>query len=321
MKLDLQALRLVTGFLAVTLGFLAGCSKQAAIDPSVLAKVGSREIRAVDLAHEIEWRQKNRRPVPEAKALLDEMIAQEVLLQRAQAAKLDQDPDVQRAVRNLIVNRFKDRELNPKLEAAVPSAEEIQQLYEQQIEQFTRPGKVRLAIVQLATDATMTAGRLAEQRARAEQARQAALALAPGSQGFGRVSQEFSDDQSSRYKGGDIGWFDRGASGYRWPVAVVAAGFALKDAGAVSEIVETESGFYLVKQSDSRPPVVTPLAQVEETLRRRLATGKRQQVEQAFMREQRAAVPVTAHPAALAAVPFPATTVAKRAESAPPSMP
>ena len=320
-KMPLAITTIVCASFALACCLFTGCMKQVAVDLDVLAKVGAREIRTADLTREIEWRQKNRRPIPEAKALLDEMIAQELLLQRSQTAKLDQDPEVQRAIRNLLVNRFKARELNPKLEAAAPTADEIQKLYEQQIEQFTRPGKVRLSIVHLKKDASMTEARLAEQRARANEARQAALALPDGSHGFGRVAQEFSDDQSSRYKGGDIGWFDQGASGYRWPAVVVAAGFALKDAAAISEVIETENGFYLVKQTDSRPPVATPLAQVEESLRRRLAAEKRQQVEHAFMRDQRAAIPVITHPAALAALPLPATMVAKRADSAPPALP
>lgn len=300
---------------------LPGCSRKPAPDPTLLAKVGTREIRVADLQRELEWRTKTRRPVGDAPTLLEDVVTEEILFQRARASGLENDPDVQRTYRRILITRLKDRELAPRLEAAQPTPEEIEALYQRQIEQYTRPAKVRLAAVHVRTDKKMSAERLAELRARAEEARREALALPPGSRGFDRVAAAYSDDQASRYKGGDLGWFDQGAAGYRWPAEIVTAGFALKNQGDMTDVLQAEDGFYVVMKLDARPPTLTPLAQVAESLRRRLALEKRQQTEQAFRQQMRQGIAVTTFPKALAAAPFPVTTLANRAEAQPPGLP
>ena len=307
--------------LGASLGLLAGCAKKSAPDPSVLARVGPREIRVADLKQEMEWRQKNRRPVPDAPALLEEMVAQELMLQRARAAGLEKDSEVQRAYRNVLITKIKERELTPRVETAVVSPEELRAQYEKQIAQFTRPAKARLAVIHIKTDPKMSAEKVAGARARIDEARQAALALPKDAKGFGVVAVNFSEDQSSRYKGGDIGWFDQGLLGYSWPEAVVSAGFALAQAGDLSDVIPADRGFYLVTKLDTRDALVTPLAQVEDGLRRRLLVEKKQAAERAFQQELRRGVPLQLFPEALAALPATATAVAKRDATGPPGLP
>lgn len=307
--------------LVVGLGLIAGCSKPAAPDPTLLAKVGAREIRVADLQQEIGWRLKNHRPLPDAKALLEELISREVLLQKARAAGLEQDPNVTRAYQAMLVGKFKERELAPRVDAASVSIQEVRAEYERQLNQYVRPAKARLAIIYIQSDSQMSAERAAELRARIAQARQQALTLPKDSRGFGQVAVNFSEDPATRFKGGDIGWFDQGRSNYRWPDDVIAAGFALPSAGAVSDVIQAGNGFYLVMKLDARAAETTPLEQAEEGLRRRLLAQKRQQLEQSFAVEMGRGVPVRTFPSALAAVPVPAPDMARSAAAEPPMLP
>src|SRR5215212_531583 len=84
---------------------LAGCSKSPKPDPDVLAKVGTREIRTADLKREVERRRKLGRSVPGKELLLREMVQYEALLQRAKATAIDQDPQVEREIGNLLVGK------------------------------------------------------------------------------------------------------------------------------------------------------------------------------------------------------------------------
>ena len=65
----------------------------------------------------------------------------------------------------------------------------------------------------------------------------------------------------------------------------------------------------------------TPLAQVEDGLRRRLLVEKKQEAERAFQQELRRGVPLQLFPEALAALPATATAVAKRDATGPPGLP
>jgi len=301
---------------------LAGCSKSPAPDPTVLATVGDRVIRVEDVQREIAWRQSAHRGVPEPRALLEEMITQESLVQKARAAGLEKDAEFQRACRSLLVSKFKERELTPRVEALQVSAEELRAAYEKQKDRLTQPGKARLAVVQIKTDPTLSEAQLAELRTRIEAARAESLALSNGETGFGKVAVAYSEDQASRYKGGDVGWFDEGLAHYRWPAEVVAAGFALKKSGDVSEVIHASNGLYLAKKLDTRPASVTPQAQVEERLRRQLMAEKREQTEKGFLNEARRAAGVkTFSEEALASIPVPSKTMARRTTEEPPSLP
>jgi len=316
-----KACRVLPFLSAASLIALAGCGKSPAPDPTVLATVGDRVIRVEDVQREIAWRQNARRGVPEPGALLEEMISQESLVQKARAAGLEKDPEFQRACRSLLVSKFKERELAPRLEALQVSAEELRAAYEKAKDRHTQPAKARLALVQIKIDPKLSEAQLAELRTRIGAARTASLALTNGGPAFGKVAAAYSEDQASRYKGGDVGWFDEGLTHYRWPVEVISAGFALKNCSDVSEVIRATNGFYLVKKLDTRPASVTPQAQVEQSLRRQLLTEKREQTEKLFFGEARRATGVRTFPEALATIPVPSTTVARRTTGAPPELP
>jgi parvulin-like peptidyl-prolyl isomerase len=143
-------------------------------------------------------------------------------------------------------------------------------------------------MVYLAADAKLPTNRLAEIAARAGEAHQQALALPAAEKGFGQVAADFSEDQATRYRGGDAGWFTGDFLVERWPKEVLAAGLALANVGDVSEIIHAADGFYFVKKMDARPSVVAPLAQVQGGIERRLLVAKREQMEKEFAASLRA---------------------------------
>lgn len=65
---------------------------------------------------------------------------------------------------------------------------------------------------------------------------------------FAELAETRSDDQGSAALGGDVGWFRRG----RMVREFEDASFALVD-GQVSDVVETEYGFHIIKVERSRP--------------------------------------------------------------------
>lgn len=301
-------------------GWLAGCSQKPS-DAGVLCRVGNKEIRVEDFQRELDARLKSQRPPTNKQALLDEMIAREAQLQRARAAGLENDPEVQRHYTSLLITRLRELELSPRLASNAVSDAAVQAEYQKNLPRYTRPSKARLAVIHVKTDARMSEEKRAEARVRIEEARKLALALPPGARGFDRVALDYSEDHTTRYKGGDAGWFDDGQAAYRFPNEVIAAGFGLPKNGDVSEIITTPGGLFLVTRMDTRESSATPLAHVEINLRRRLEAEHRQQVEQQYLQETRRMTSVKTFPDTLATVDFPTTTVAKAKESLPPELP
>ncbi|WP_040549869.1 peptidylprolyl isomerase [Pedosphaera parvula] len=306
--------------LLAMLPLFAGCSKKVVVNSPVLAKVGSREITTADFEQEVQWRIKTQRSLPDKQALLQEMILHELNLQKAKVAGLENDAEVRRTYEDVLVARVKETQLTSRLEAVKVSADEIRAAYDRDIAKYTRPAKAKLALIYIKANSKLSAEKIAELEGRMHEAQKQAHTLATATPGFGRIAVDFSDDQPSRYQGGDVGWYDEGLVEYRWPKEVVAAGFALKAKGEISDVIKTADGFYLVMKLDLRDQVITPLEQAQASIERRLLSEKRRQLEETFVREMRAFAPVQTDSDALAKVQYPTTTVAKAGESLPPAL-
>jgi peptidyl-prolyl cis-trans isomerase C len=299
-----------------------GCSRHstpATVSVNVLAKVGGKEITLEDFENEIRWYGEHRRTLPSKEALLEQMISRELRVQKARSLGLDRDPGVRRSYETALAAKLEEHELGAKLDGPQVSAQEVTAAYQKEIAHYTRAAKVRLALIWLKTDRKMSGEKIAELEARMAEAQKLAKAQPPTTQGFGIVAADYSEDQSSRYKGGDVGWFDLGAAAYRWPSNVVSAGFALQNNGDISEVIKASDGLYLVSRLDTRDSVVTPLEQVQNSIQHRLRAEKREQANIASAQELRAFAPIQTFPQALQSAPYPTATLASAQEPRPPA--
>ena len=87
---------------------------------------------------------------------------------------------------------------------------------------------------------------------------------------FATLAQENSDDTFTAENGGDLDFITAGMM----DEAFDKAAFSLAQVGDVSDVVETEFGFHIIKLTDIKPEEVTPLAEVSEEIRNQLATDK-----------------------------------------------
>ncbi len=308
-----------------SLAVLAGCSKPG--EP-VLARVGDREFRAADLKAEIAYRVKIHRPVPDKEALLREMMMQEALLQRARQAGLDQDFATRRELNNLLISKLWEQEAASRVSTVTVGDDEVKAEYERNLARYTQPPKVRLAMLQLNGQRLMSDTKRAELRSRMEEARSKALAQPAASPqgaalgGFGALAVDYSEDVTSRFRGGDLGWLDQASTNHHWPLAVLQAGYALPR-GQISEVVETGGSFYLLKKTDERPSAVAPFTQVQAALKQTLLLRKRQALETTFREESLRRTASTVDQQALAALELPVQKemVASAPKAEPPSLP
>ncbi|MDZ7779250.1 MAG: peptidylprolyl isomerase [Gemmatimonadota bacterium] len=87
-----------------------------------------------------------------------------------------------------------------------------------------------------------------EARAEAEALAEDLLQRIRDGEDFAQLARRYSDDPGSAELGGDLGWFRRG----RMVQEFEDAAFSLP-AGAVSQVVETEFGFHIIKVERTRP--------------------------------------------------------------------
>ena len=97
---------------------------------------------------------------------------------------------------------------------------------------------------------------------------------------FARLCIRHSDDQVTRYKGGDLGWFSRGASGVE--PALVEALEKAANVGDFAPIIETSRGYLITRLMEKREATRKPLAEVKELLRHQMARDKAALAERDF---------------------------------------
>jgi peptidyl-prolyl cis-trans isomerase C len=201
--------------------------------------------------------------------------------------------------------------LEDKLAKLEVSEEEVRNAYQASLAQFTKSEKVRMAILFQELNNSMSDAKKAEIRQRMEEGLQKAKAQpatggrGPAAGGFATLAVDYSEDQVSRYRGGDIGWLDAGNFSYRWPKPVLEAGFAL-ELGKISGIIEAENGLYVIMKTDFRESAAAPLNEAASGLRQKLLAQKRKSLEEDFLQQTASLVKSEIHPEALAAVQLPA---------------
>jgi peptidyl-prolyl cis-trans isomerase D len=87
---------------------------------------------------------------------------------------------------------------------------------------------------------------------------------------FADIALERSTDIVSAEAGGDLDFINRGD----WSESFEDAAFALKEVGDISELVQTEFGFHIIKLTELLPLVTTPFTEVQEELTQLLLKDK-----------------------------------------------
>jgi len=213
-------------------------------------------------------------------ARLEEMVRFEMLYSAATNAGYDSTPEIREAVRRLIVDRYIEDVLLPQLAAVEFGDDEVEAYFRDHAADFTEPAAYRGAVVQVTIPPTASAEGRAKLRQRVEDARSEALALGPEVETFGSVAVKHSDDQATRYRGGEMGWIADGDTATRWEEPVIGALTGLQQPGEISRVIETESGYYVVKLVDRRAERVRDLAEVRNRVNHAVHQEKVHRVKQ-----------------------------------------
>jgi parvulin-like peptidyl-prolyl isomerase len=247
---------------------------------NLIAIVGSQKITIQDFESEMKRRGRHQAANFDKNQLLDEMILRSSMIEQAMKAGVDQKQDFIRMYENMLIGQYKKHFLKPKIDTVDMTADEIQRYYSDNIQTYTQPAKARLAIIYMKIHSKMSDAKKQQIMDRMIEAHNKAKQKIPG-RGFGPLSVQYSEDQVSRYKGGDIGWLYENRS-YRWDENIVKAGFALSNIDDVSDIISTDKGLYIVKLLDRRPSTVTPFKKVQARIRHKQLLDRRKQTERNF---------------------------------------
>lgn len=276
----------------LVIGFV-GCSKP--VEESAVrtyAVVGSRTITEVDLEREYARRELLGLPKLAKEDVLEELVERAALVEYARELGLAEDPVLAHRMDSLLIHALRQHSQggDPALETVSDDA--VLAEYKQRLDEFTSPGATRLAVLFVEVSNKLSA----TQQTEAKERLSTALSLLESqglssSQGFGRIASEYSDEQLSRYRGGDVGWIPDTMVNHRLPGAVLEAGRGL-DVGAVSDLISLDEGCWVVMKTGSRPAKVRPLEAVDDLIRNELIARNQAERENAHLTDALSAVTI-----------------------------
>ena len=135
---------------------------------------------------------------------------------------------------------------------------DLKTYYEQNKARFGTKEERRASHILITAPASASAAHREKAKAKAEQLL-AQVKKAPAT--FADVARKNSQDPGSAEKGGDLDFVTRGAMVKPFDDAM----FALKK-GDISDVIETEFGYHIIRLTDIKPAVVPPFEQVRATI-------------------------------------------------------
>jgi peptidyl-prolyl cis-trans isomerase C len=236
-------------FAALGLGaLLLGAGAACAAAPKVLAKVNGVEITEEDL----QQAQEDIGPgIPrqlEGKArdayLLDFLVDEQLVVQKAQADKLSETPDFAKKLAYLRDKALMETLLGKVAKEAASDAA-IKATYDEAAKNQKPETEYHAHHILVAT----------------EDEAKAAHKRVKGGEDFSKVATEVSKDPGA--KGGDLGWFTKDRM-----VPEFGDAAAKMEPGQISDPVKTQFGWHVIKLDEKRPKTFPPLDQVKEQVAR-----------------------------------------------------
>ena len=233
--------------------------------------------------------------------MYEHSLRNELRLQQMQSAIANSSFVTKKEVNNLAALNEQTRDISVLTfnvehfsTAADPTEEEIKQYYEENIQRFMEPEKIKVDYVEITSESLTENVEIDKAQIKkmydeyvssisGREERKARHILLQTSAGdstssaaakikieslrqeiengadFAELAKKHSQDTASAAEGGDLGWVALGEMVKPFEQALFSLDLADKDKGSISEIVETQFGYHLIKLDDVRSETVESL--------------------------------------------------------------
>jgi peptidyl-prolyl cis-trans isomerase D len=147
------------------------------------------------------------------------------------------------------------------------SAQDVQRYYEDNEAQFSTPEQVRASHILLKTEG--------KDDAAVKKQAEDLLAKVKGGADFAKLATQYSEDDTSKVKGGDLDFFPKGQMVPEFDTAA----FALQP-GQISDLVKSQFGYHIIKVTDKKPANKKTLDEVKPQIEDQLKSQRAQEEAQ-----------------------------------------
>jgi peptidyl-prolyl cis-trans isomerase C len=257
---------------AFSLVLLSGCQNlpgrsMAASRGDVLAQIDDTVITVSEFQERINSQSPYVRArytsLEHKREFLDNLVKFEVLAGEARRKGLDRDPEVVRTMKQVMIQKLLKQEFE-RVRIEDIKDEEIKAYYDSHLSEFNKPPEVRASVILVKDEAT---ARKVMDDARAKGIENA---------GFRELVAQYSIDEPTKERGGDLRFFDDKTT--ELPKEVVEASFKMVNIGDVSGPIKTARGYAVLKLTGQRKALTRTLDEVKQQIRSKLFRERRQKL-------------------------------------------
>ena len=254
----------------------SGSKPGSAKGGQVLAEVNGSTITTGDFDRELKNLPEYLKAMAETpqgrKEMLDTMVIRELVLQQAAKDGVDKGPEIEEKLQDLKKRLIVEAFLKKKVEADAKVADEdLKKFYEQNKDKFKAPEQIRASHILVKTE---------------KEAKDILAQLKAGGN-FEALAKKNSVD-SSAAKGGDLGWFGKGAM----VPAFEKAATGLKE-GQISDVVKSDFGFHIIKLTGKRAAGIRPFDEVKDQIKAAIMPSKQQEIFQKLKEDLKKGAKIT----------------------------
>lgn len=254
------------GFIVTLLILFGWTVPVLAADDTVLATIGDTKITMADFEKIVGYFDAKQRAAleqaPQLKAALLEQIVKSIVVAKiARENGFDKQEDMRWKIAFLTDNALTDEYLKVLMAKTDTSDETLKAYYDSHLDEFKTAESVRVRHILIKVEEAASESAKKPARDRAEEILQKVRA----GEDFAKLAKEYSQDPVSKAKGGDLGFIQKG----RMVPEFEKVAFSLKP-GEVSDIVETVSGFHIIKGEQKKEPVQEPFDKVREAVKEKV---------------------------------------------------
>jgi peptidyl-prolyl cis-trans isomerase C len=225
---------------------VAGVAFAMQQDP-VLGKTGDYVVKQSDVDRMLayypeETRYRLRENPGEMQTLVERMLEVKIIADVARKEKFDEQTEIKRQLA-YVADDFLSKEYLAKVvvKKVTVSEADLKAFYDQNKKELGVPEQVRARHILFMVDPDSSEDEKNQALTRAE----AILKRAKAGEDFAKLAQAYSDDQSSKAKGGDLGYFTQGRMVQDFEDMTFYT-----NPGEISDIVETKYGYHIIKVED-----------------------------------------------------------------------
>lgn len=230
------------------------------------------------------------------KEFLDSLIRFEVLAKEAQRRGFDQDPEVIRTMKQVMIQKLMKDEFEVRVTPESITDIEIKTYYDTHLDEFVKPEEVRASAI------------VVKSKAQADRvAAEAAGDAGKTNKGFRDLVTKYTTHEDTKLRGGDLRYMTQATKD--WPKPVIAGAFALANTGDVSAAIDAGDGtWWILKQTGRRKAMTRTLADATQQIRNKLYREKRVDAQKQFIDALRGKAQITIDEANLAKVKIDTST-------------